>query len=134
MVAPRVPRQRRKGKVKNQSENGQATVELALLIPILALFLLLIIQVALVVRQHELVANASRAAARELSVSSDTSRAVEAAHRSNPDAQVHIIRPNEPGSYVTVTVRDVVKSNLPFLSVVFPQVTVSSRCTMRVEK
>ncbi len=119
--------------MKSYSEKGQATVEIALLIPVLAVFLLLIIQVALVVREHVLVTHASRAAARELSVSSDQSRAIEAARRSNPHADVKVSRPRV-GEYLHVTVSEKVESSLPFIGVVFPEVTVSSRSVMRVEK
>lgn len=120
--------------MKDRTDNGQATVEIALLIPLLALFLLLIVQVAIVVREHVMVTNASRAAARELSVNSDRSSAVSAAHRSTPGATVTVSRPSQVGQYLTVTVSEKVESTLPFIGVVFPEITVSSRSVMRVEK
>lgn len=119
----------RKGK-----DDGQATVEIALLIPVLAVFLMLIVHVALIVRQHVLVTNASRAAARELTVNKDHSNAVAIAHHSAPGSDVHISRPSRKGDYLTVTVRDDIKSTLPVLGIVFPEVSVSSTTSMRVEK
>lgn len=120
--------------MKDRQENGQATVEIALLIPVLALFLLLIIQVSLVVREHVLVTQASRAAARELSVNSNASAAITAAHLASPGSHVSFSRPNKVGQYLNVTVTDRVESSLPFIGVVFPDVNVSSRSVMRVEK
>lgn len=115
-------------------ESGQATVEIALLIPLLAIFLLLIIQVGIVARQHVLVANASRAAARESSVNKDTFSVISTAHKTVPNSQVKISRPDKVGDYLTVTVRDTVESSMPLISIVFPDIAVSSSTTMRVEK
>lgn len=121
-------------KKMKRKDSGQATVELALLIPLLALFLMLILQVAIVVRQHVLVANAARAAARELSVNSNQSDAISLAHKSVPNAQVLVSRPSESGKYLTVKVKDTVESPLPIVGVLFPQITVTGESTMRVEK
>lgn len=117
-----------------RNEQGQSTVELALLIPMLALFLMLILQVAMVVRQHVLVANAARTAARELSVNKSQSNAISLAHRSAPNSKVTISRPSTPGQYLTVKVKDKVESTLPIIGVVFPDVTVTGESIMRVEK
>lgn len=117
-----------------QNDDGQATVELALLIPVLAIFLLLILQVGVVVRQHMLVANASREAARELSVDSDRSKATARVLELVRDAHVSIVRPSQPGEYLSVTVHESVPSNVPLIGIVFPDVTVSSSISMRVEK
>lgn len=117
-----------------QNEQGQSTVELALLIPMLALFLMLILQVAVVVRQHVLVANAARTAARESSVNKNQSDAISLAHRSAPKSKVSISRPSTPGQYLKVKVTDKVESTLPIIGVVFPDITVSGESIMRVEK
>lgn len=117
-----------------RKEQGQATVELAILIPVLAVFLLLIIQVALVVRQHVLVVNASRNVARELSVNDDRNRAIAIARSSAPNSKVSISRPSKPGEYLSVKVSDRVESSLPLIGVIFPDVTVSNETVMRVEK
>ena len=116
------------------TEQGQATVEVALLIPILALFLLLIVQVALFAREHVLVAQAARSAARELSVNNNRENAISIARRSVPNARVDIARPGTAGQYLSVTVHETVKSSLPLIGVLFPDVTVSSQVVMRVEK
>ena len=56
-------------------EAGQSTVEFALIIPVIAIFLMLILQVGVVVKQKILVTNSSREAARILSVENDFGKA-----------------------------------------------------------
>ena len=100
--------------IKNQyRENGQATLEVALLLPLLAVFLMLIIQVGLVASRHVLVANAARLGAREASVNQNISDAI---------IEIH------------VEVSDTVKSSLPIIGVLFPDITVLGKSSMRVEK
>ena len=119
---------------EKSNERGQSTVEVALLIPLLAIFLMLVIQVGLVARQHVLVANASRVGAREASVNRNTGEAVSQVRRTVPNAKVQINRPSTPGQYVRVKVSDTVESSLPIVGVVFPDITVTGETTMRVEK
>jgi Flp pilus assembly protein TadG len=122
-----------KQKVKS-SEAGQSTVEFALIIPVVAIFLMLILQVGLVVRQKILVTNSSREAARILSVENDFGKATMKAKETVNDAKVIISRPANQGEYLTVTIKDVVKSKIPILGVIFPDISVTSKTTMRVEK
>ena len=122
-----------KQKVKS-SEAGQSTVEFALIIPVVAIFLMLILQVGLVVRQKILVTNSSREAARILSVENDFGKATMKAKETVNDAKVIISRPANQGEYLTVTIKDVVKSKMPILGVIFPDISVTSKTTMRVEK
>jgi len=119
---------------EKSNERGQSTVEVALLIPLLAIFLMLVIQVGLVARQHVLVANASRVGAREASVNRNTGEAVSQVRSTVPNAKVQINRPSTPGQYVRVKVSDTVESSLPIVGVVFPDITVTGETTMRVEK
>ena len=122
-----------KQKVKS-SEAGQSTVEFALIIPVVAIFLMLILQVGLVVRQKILVTNSSREAARILSVENDFGKATMKAKETVNGAEVIISRPANQGEYLTVTIKDVVKSKMPILGVIFPDISVTSKTTMRVEK
>lgn len=119
-------------KIKDQS--GQSTVEFAMVLPIVVIFLMLILQVGLVVRQKVLVTNSSREAARILSVENNSGKATSKAKESIKDANVQISRPSKQGEYLTVTVSDVVESKMPILGILFPDVTVSSKTSMRVEK
>ena len=122
-----------KQKVKS-SEAGQSTVEFALIIPVIAIFLMLILQVGVVVKQKILVTNSSREAARILSVENDFGKATMKAKETVNDAKVIISRPANQGEYLTVTIKDVVKSKIPILGVIFPDISVTSKTTMRVEK
>jgi hypothetical protein len=120
--------------MRKKSDNGQATVEVALLIPVLVLFLMLIIQVCLVIRGYVLAQNGAREAARVLTVENNRNKAQDAVHKNISGASVEISRPNTVGDYVNVTVKDTVKSTMPILGFVFPDVTVSATSSMRVEK
>jgi Flp pilus assembly protein TadG len=56
-------------------ERGQATVELALVLPVIVLLLLAVLQVALVARANVLVAGAARDAARSAAIDGDADAA-----------------------------------------------------------
>ena len=112
---------KRKSQKAKSCEAGQSTVEFALIIPVIAIFLMLILQVGVVVKQKILVTNSSREAARILSVENDFGKVI-------------ISRPANQGEYLTVTIKDVVKSKIPILGVIFPDISVTSKTTMRVEK
>ena len=115
-------------------EGGQATVEFALLLPVLVLALLSVLQVALVVRDHVAVVHAAREAARAASVDPDPSRAVQAAHRTLPGAEVHVGARPPVGGSITVDVSYTSHTDLPLVGVLFPDPTLRSRVVMRVEK
>jgi Flp pilus assembly protein TadG len=117
-----------------KNEDGQSTVEFALVLPVIVLFMLMIVQVGIVVRQKILVTNSSREAARILSVENNSGRATDKVKEMISDADVKISRPSKQGEYLTVTVSDVVPSNLPIIGNILPDVTVKSKTSMRVEK
>jgi Flp pilus assembly protein TadG len=115
-------------------ERGQATVELALLLPVLVLALLAVIQVALVVRDHVAVVHAAREAARAASVDPDPGRAVAAARRTLPGADVNVGARPAIGEQITVEVSFTSHTDLPLVGALFPDPTLRSRVVMRVEK
>jgi Flp pilus assembly protein TadG len=115
-------------------ERGQATVELALVLPVLALAILAVLQVTLVVRDHISVVHAAREAARAASVDPDPARAVAAAHRTLPGAEVRVAGRGRIGEPVAVVVTYESRTNLPLVGPLFPDPTLSSRVVMRVEK
>ena len=87
------PRVRRGGTRRHRArggERGQATVEFAFLLPLIVLSVLAVIQVGLVVRDQLGVVHAARQAARAASVDPDPGRAVRAAHRTLPGAEVEV--------------------------------------------
>lgn len=112
-------------------ERGQATVEFALIIPLLVLGMLAIIQVAFVVRDQVAVVHAAREAARAASVGGD---AVQAARRVLADAQVDGGGGGGVGAPVTVHVRYRSRTTLPLVGPLFPDPDLEATATMRSEK
>ena len=120
--------------LRTRGEPGQATVEFALVLPLLIMAMLAVIQVGLLVRDHLAVTHAAREAVREASVDPDPDRAVAAARRTLPGVDVDVSpRPavGEPIS-VEVTYRSV--TDVPLVGVLFPDPVLRSRAVMRVER
>lgn len=119
-------------------ERGQAAVELALVLPLIALLALLLLQVALVVRDQVLVVHAAREGAREAAVSAepDAARrgALAGAHLEPGRLQAHASGRAEPGSRVRVEVRYVSVTDVPVLGPLVGDVWLSGSATMRVER
>ena len=116
-----------------RSDHGQATVELALVLPLVFGLLMLVFQVAVVARDELLVVHAARDAAREASVSRDPARIVAAARRDLPGAAVRIVRRGGVGEPVEITVTYVARTALPLVGALVPDVTLHARSAMRVE-
>jgi Flp pilus assembly protein TadG len=115
-------------------ERGQATVEFALVVPFLVLFLLAFVQVALLARDDVLVVHAARAAAREAAVGSAGSRVRAAVTHVLPGAQVAIGAHGPVGDPVEVTVRYTAKTDVPLVGALFPDHTFTATATMRIEQ
>ena len=116
-----------------RSDRGQATVELALCIPIVCLMLLGAVQVALVVRDRLVVELAARDGARAAAVSDAPHAAATAAARSvgiPPDASVGVV---SNGAVVTVTVTATSRTDLPLVGALIPDVTLHASATMLAE-
>jgi Flp pilus assembly protein TadG len=116
-----------------RSDHGQATVELALVLPLVFGMLMLLFQVALVARDEILVVHAARDAAREASVSRDPNRVVAAARRDLPAANVRIVRRGRVGEPVEVAVTYVAQTALPLVGALVPDLTLHAGSVMRVE-
>jgi Flp pilus assembly protein TadG len=111
-----------------QREGGQATVEVALLLPLLALLLLAVVQVGLVVRDQVLVTHAAREAARAAAVDPQLAAAREgatAAARLDPDR----LEVELSGS----TVRYRSPTRVPLIGPMLGDRTLVAEATMRVE-
>jgi Flp pilus assembly protein TadG len=133
----RFPRARRGGTRRRPPggrERGQATVEFAFLLPLVVLAVLAIIQVGLVVRDQLGVVHAAREAARAASVDPDPSRAVRAAHRTLPGADVQVGPRPAVGGEISVTVRYTSVTDLPVVGVLFPDPDLHATTVMRVER
>jgi Flp pilus assembly protein TadG len=123
---------------RGAGERGQATVELALVLPLVALLLLALVQAAVVARDQMLVAHAAREAARAAAVDPDVGAARRAAEQAGPLAAdrltVDVTGRGEPGSRVRVAVSYRVPIRLPLVGRAIGDVTLTSSATMRVER
>ncbi|HEY4402604.1 MAG TPA: TadE family protein [Acidimicrobiia bacterium] len=115
-------------------EAGQATVEFAVLMPLVLMAALIVLQVAFVVRDQVAVVHAAREAARAASVDPDSGRAVRAAHRTLRGAEVDVGDRPSVGEPITVEVSYRSVTDLPLVGPLFPDPTLHSRVSMRVEK
>ena len=121
-------------RVRAAGERGQASVELALVLPVLILFLLGLVQTALVARDQVLLQDAARAAAREASVGADPSRVRDAARRSLAGVTIDVQRQGGVGDPVVVVARYHDRTDVPFVGGLFPDVDLTARATMRAER
>ena len=119
-------------------DRGQATVELALLLPLVALLLLGLVQVAVVARDQVLVAHAAREAARAAAVDDDVDAVRRAAEQAGPLAtdrlEIEVHGRDGVGSRVRVVVRYRVPLRLPLIGQAVRDLELRSEATMRVER
>ncbi len=118
------------------TERGSATVELALLVPLVLVLLLAVVEVAAAARtQIELIA-AAREGVRVAAVNPDPARALAAAQavlgERGDDARIRVHRPHIVGRSAEVTVTYERRSTLPFLGRF--SVPLRARAVMRVER
>ena len=119
-------------------EQGQATAEVALLTPFLAMLVMLVVQVGLVVRDQVLVVHTAREAGRVAAVDADMGRTVEAARSATVlDAgrlDVERSARGRPGDSVTVTVTYRSPTRLPIVGALVDDVELTADATFRVER
>ena len=116
------------------TDQGQATAEFAFILPLVFLAALAVIQVGLVVRDQMGVVHAAREGARAASVDTDPARAVRAARRTLPGAEVDVGGRPAIGEEITVTVRYQSRTRLPLVGALFPDPELHASATMRVER
>lgn len=121
-----------------RGDRGQATVELALVLPLVAVLLLLVLQVGLVVRDRVLVTHAAREAARAAAVADHDrpAAAVRGAARASDLAadQLHVTAtPAEGGDAVEVHVVYRSTTEVPLVGLLVPDLDLEADATMRVE-
>jgi Flp pilus assembly protein TadG len=125
--------------VTGDRDEGQAAVELALVLPLLALLLLAVVQVVLVARDQILVVHAARAGARHAAVDGDASavrRAVHDAGAGGLDASrltVEVSPVGRAGPLVTATVRYRAPTDVPLVGPLLPDVPLLARASMASE-
>lgn len=117
---------------------GQATVELALVLPVVLVLALVLVQVGLVVRDQIRVTHAAREGARAAAVSEDPAAPRRAVDRNVGLAaeRLDVVSRGRgaAGSAVTVTVRYIAVTDLPLVGPLLPDVDLSADATMRVER
>ncbi len=119
---------------RGRSEDGQATVEFALVLPFLVVLLLAIVQVALIARDYVAVVHAARAAVREASVDAGTGRVRAAATHVLPGAKIDIGPRGAVGDPITVTVHYTAHTDVPLVGALFPDQTLNATSQMRLER
>lgn len=119
------------------SASGQSTVELALVLPVVALLVLLIIQVGLVLRAQVMVTHAARESARVVAVTNDAGRAATAASVAGgfdpASLRVQVAGTAAPGTDVTVSIEHDFSTDVPLIGPLLGNVGLGARATMRAE-
>ena len=120
-----------------EQQSGQASVELALLLPVVVVLLLAVLQVGLVARDMVLVSHAAREAARAAAVDDHPSAAADAVRASSGlrDERVRVVVAGRgaAGSRVTATVTYRAPTDVPLVGALLGDRTITSSVTMRVE-
>ncbi len=119
-------------------QRGQATVELALALPVIVLLILLVLQMALVAGAQVLVVGAAREGARAAAVEGTAAAATRAAQASpgmvssrvEVDAQID----RSPGGLARVRVTYRVPTDVPLVGALLGDPTVHAEVVMRVEE
>jgi Flp pilus assembly protein TadG len=118
---------------RRRRDCGQATVELALCLPMLCVLLLGVVQVAVVVRDQLAVELAAREAARAAAVAADATGAGTSAAHTAVRLEPLDVRITTAGATVTAAVRYVDHTDVPLIGMLLPDVTVSASATMQLE-
>jgi Flp pilus assembly protein TadG len=123
---------------RGDGDGGQAAVELALVLPLVALLLLAIVQLGLVVRDQILVVHAAREAAREAAVDPAAAAARRAALAGSGLAPgrltVSVSGRGGPGSRVQVAISYRDPTDVPLVGALVADLTLKADATMRVER
>ncbi len=121
----------------DRSQRGQSTVELALVLPVIALLLLAGIQVGVVARDRLLLAHAAREAARAAAVEPDPSAATAAARAATGldrgRLSVSLGPQRSPGDRLVVSVRYRAPTSVPVVGRLIGDIALASDVTVRVE-
>ena len=124
--------------VRRRDEAGQATLELALGLPFLALLLAGLVEVGLLVSDQTRIWHAAREGARVAVVDPDTSDAVAAAERAGlTPLDVKVSPPPElrrQGDPLSVTVDYAPRARVPLFGVLLDRVELHAHATMRIEQ
>ncbi|HEX3089900.1 MAG TPA: TadE family protein [Ilumatobacteraceae bacterium] len=112
---------------------GQATVELALSLPLLFMFLLGIVQLVVIVRDQLAVQLAAREAARAAAVAISSDAAAQAAADHAVSLRPLLVATRVAIDTVIVTVSHVTHTDVPLIGALLPDITVNATATMALE-
>lgn len=123
---------------RGREDEGQASVELALALPLVVLLLLAVVQLGLVVRDQILVVHAAREAVREAAVdpSPDAPRRAALAGSTLAGDRLTVTSTGRGavGSRVRVEVAYRAPTSMPLVGAALGDLTIRSSATMRVER
>lgn len=123
---------------RQRGSEGQAAVELALALPLVALLLLALVQLGFLVRDQVLVVHAAREGVRQAAVDASVDAARRAAAGSSglaPDRMtVSMSGRGGPGSHVRITVTYRAPTDVPLVGAAVGDLQMHASATMRVEK
>jgi hypothetical protein len=124
--------------VRRHVDSGQATVELAMVLPLIVLLMLALVQVVVLARDQLLVTHAAREAARAAAVDPDPGAPRRAAVGAGPLDPARLRVETGPrgavGASVRVEVRYREPTSLPIVGRALDDVTLHGEATMRVER
>lgn len=114
-------------------DRGQATVEFALALPLVAFLVFGIVQLVVVARDQLAVELAAREGARAAAVAADPASAAAAAAAGSVTLEDLDIAVSRDGDLVTVVVRHRTATDVPLVGLAVGDVEVSAAVTMRME-
>jgi TadE-like protein len=121
-----------------RKDGGQATVELALCLPLVALVLAGVVEVGALASDQARLWHSAREAVRVAAVDPDVGDVEEAAQANGLDGVVLVVRPpaafRVQGDPVTVQLSFRPRARVPLLAPIVERMTLSARATMRVEQ
>lgn len=122
---------------RDRGETGQATVELALTLPLVVLFALVVIQAGLVAKDVLLVHHAAREGARAAAVDPTGDAARAGVHGGaaldRGRLQITLSGGTSEGDRATVRVRYSAPTDVPIVGALIGDIPLSAEVTMRVE-
>ncbi len=123
---------------RGKEDGGQASVELALILPLVMILLLAVVQLGLLVRDQILVVHAAREAAREAAVdpAADAPRRAALASSTLTESRLTVTATGRgaAGSRVRVEVAYRAPTSVPLLGAAVGNLTLRASATMRVER
>jgi hypothetical protein len=111
-----------------EHDRGQATVEFALLLPLVLVLVLCLVQLAVVLTRRAQLETTTWNVARAASVAADPAGVIDVLDDPTTVADVRV-----DARWVTVTTRSVVVTDVPIVGRFFPDVTLESRLTLLLE-